>query len=42
MSDVLSVLGNNRKQMPVCAKRITSWVKKVLGIAKAHVSGYSL
>ena len=34
--------GNNRQHMPACAKIISSWVKKVLSIAKAHVSGYSL
>ena len=29
--------GNNRQCMPVCAKMIYSWVRKVLSIAKAHV-----
>ena len=32
-------LGNNRQHRPVCAKIISSWVKKVLYIAKAHVLG---
>ena len=31
-------LGNNRQQMPVCAKTIFSCVWKVLSIAKAHKS----
>ena len=30
-------LGNNRQHQPVCAKTISSWVWKVLGIAKAHI-----
>ena len=34
-------LGNNRQYQPVCAKTISSWVRKVLGVAKAHMSlGY--
>ena len=32
-------LGNNRQHQPVCAKTISSWVQKVLSVAKAHVSG---
>ena len=28
--------GNNRQLMPVCDKMISSWVRKVLHIAKAH------
>ena len=35
-------LGNNRQHWPVCAKTISSWVRKVLGIAKAHMSLGSL
>ena len=31
-------LGNNRQHRPVCAKTISSWVRKVLGVAKAHLS----
>ena len=31
-------LGNNRQHMLVCAKKISSWVRKVLDIAKAHMS----
>ena len=31
-------LGSNRQHMPVCARTISSWVRKVLSIAKAHVS----
>ena len=36
------LLGNNRKHMPVHAQMISSWVRKVLRIAKVHVSGYSV
>ena len=35
-------LGNNRQHQPVCAKTISSWVWKVLGVAKAHMSLGSL
>ena len=35
-------LGNNRQHWPVCAKTISSWVRKVLCVAKAHVSLGSL
>ena len=35
-------LGNNRQHWPVCAKTISSWVRKVLGVAKAHMSLGSL
>ena len=35
---VLSLLGNNRQLMSVCAKMISSWPRKVLGIAKAQIS----
>ena len=35
-------LGNNRQHQPVCAKTISSWVRKVLGVAKAHLSLGSL
>ena len=35
-------LGNNRQHRPVCAKTIFSWVRKVLGVAKAHMSLGSL
>ena len=31
-------LGNNRQHQPVCAKTFSSWVRKVLGVAKAHMS----
>ena len=32
------LLGNNRQHWPVCAKTISSWVRKVLCVAKAHMS----
>ena len=32
-------LGNNRQHQPVCAKTISSWVRKVLGVAKLSVVG---
>ena len=35
-------LGNNSQHQPVCAKTISSWVRKVLGVAKAHMSQGSL
>ena len=35
-------LGNNRQHQPVCAKNNSSWVQKVLGVAKAHMSPGSL
>ena len=35
-------LGNNRQHRPVCAKTISSWVRKVLGVAKADMSLGSL
>ena len=35
-------LGNNRQHWPVCAKAISSWVRKVLCVAKAHMSLGSL
>ena len=31
-------LGNYRQYWPVCAKTISSWVRKVLCVAKAHMS----
>ena len=31
-------LGNNRQHWPVCAKTISSWVRKVLCVVKAHMS----
>ena len=31
-------LGNGRQHWPVCAKTISSWVRKTLCIAKAHMS----
>ena len=34
--------GHNRKHLPVCAKTISSWVRKVLGITKAHMSPSTL
>ena len=33
-----SFLGNNSQYMPICAKTICSWVRKVLDIASIHVS----
>ena len=35
-------LGNNRQHRPVCAKTLSSWVRKVLSVAKAHMSPGSL
>ena len=35
-------LGNNRQHQPVCAKTISSWVWKVLSVAKALMSLGSL
>ena len=35
-------LGNNRQYQPVCAKTISSWVRKVTCVAKAHMSPGSL
>ena len=35
-------LGNNRQVWPVCAKTISSWVRKVLCVAKAHLTLGSL
>ena len=35
-------LGNNRQHQPACAKTISSWVRRVLCIAKAHMSLGSL
>ena len=35
-------LGNNRQYWPVCAKTISSWVRNVLSVAKAHMSLGSL
>ena len=37
-----SVLGNNRQYWPVHAKTISSWVRKGLCVAKAHMSPGSL
>ena len=34
--------GNSRQHLPVCAKTISSWVRKVLCVAKAHMSLGSL
>ena len=31
------LLGNNRHNMPVCTKMISSWVRKILSIAKVHI-----
>ena len=36
------VLSNNSQHQPVCAKTISSWVWKVLSVAKAHMSPGSL
>ena len=42
-SHVTSFLGgNNRQHRPVCAKTISSWVRKVLCVAKVHMSLGSL
>ena len=35
-------LGKNSQHRPVCAKTISSWVSKVLYIAKAHISPGSI
>ena len=35
-------LGNNRKHRPACAKTISSWVRKVLFVAKGHISPGSI
>ena len=35
-------LGNSRQHRPVCAKTISFWVRKVLCVAKAHMSPGSL
>ena len=35
-------LGNNRQHWPLCAKTISSWVRKILSVAKAHMSLGSL
>ena len=35
-------LGNNRQHQPVCAKTISSWVRKVFCVAKAYMSLGSL
>ena len=34
--------GNNRQYVPICTKMIYSWVRKVLGIEKAHMSPSTL
>ena len=31
-------IGNNRQHMTICAKMISSWLRKVLNIANAHMS----
>ena len=36
------LLGNNRQHPPVCGTTISSWVLKVLGVVKAHMSLGSL
>ena len=36
------LLSNNRQHRPVCAKTISSWVRKVLSVVKAHMSPGSL
>ena len=36
------VLGNNKQHRPVCTKTISSWVRKVLCVAKAHMFPGSL
>ena len=35
-------MGNNRQHLPVCAQTISSWVRRVLCVAKAHMSLGSL
>ena len=35
-------LGNNRQHQPICAKTISSWVRKILCVAKAYMSMGSL
>ena len=35
-------VGNNRQHQPVCAKTMSSWVRKVPCVAKAHMSLGSL
>ena len=35
-------MGSNRQHRPVCAKTISPWVRKVLCVAKAHMSLGSL
>ena len=35
-------LSNNRQHQPVCAKTISSWVRNILCVAKAHMSLGSL
>ena len=37
-----SFLVNNRQHQPVCAKTISSWIRKVLCVAKVHLSPGSL
>ena len=34
-------IGNNRQHLPICAKVISSWVRNVLSIGKAHASSGS-
>ena len=38
----LFFLGDNRQHQPVCAKTISSWIRKVLCVAKAHMPVGSL
>ena len=33
-------IGNHRQHMSLCAKMISSWVRKIISIAKAHVYRY--
>ena len=34
----LSFLGKNMQHRPVCVKTVSSWVRKVLCVAKVHMS----
>ena len=41
-SETSLLWGNNRQHWPVCAKTISSWVRKILCVAKSHMSPGSL
>ena len=36
--EALIFLGKNGQHMPLCAKMISSWISKVLGFARTHMS----